>query len=79
MNYFFKGFKRGFKEFGQNTSRIVNTALLSVVYIIGIGIPSIIAKIFRKKFLEKDLLKEDTYYSDLNLEKKSKEEYLRQF
>ncbi|MBS3126403.1 hypothetical protein J4453_03125 [Candidatus Woesearchaeota archaeon] len=75
---FFKGFKKGVKMFGQNIGVIVNTALLAIVYIIGVGITSIIAKLFRKHFLD---LKHSphSYWSDLNLKKKPMKDYYRQF
>jgi hypothetical protein len=77
-NYFFKGIKEGMKEFGQNITIIVNSILLSIVYLIGVGPTSIIAKIFGKSFLQKELVKE-TYWTDLNLEKEDKDNYYRQF
>lgn len=79
LNKFFTGFKKGMKDFGHNTSLIVNSILLAIVYIMGVGITSIIAKIFGKQFLDLKLSKENTYWNDLNLSKKTKEEYFRQF
>jgi hypothetical protein len=77
---FSKGFAQGFKDFGNNISIIVNSVLLLIVYILGVGITSLIAKIFGKHFLEMKLSKkEKTYWSDLNLKKKPIEEYYRQF
>ena len=78
MNNLIESFKCGAKEFSKNLAVIVNTVLLSIVYIIGIGITSITAKMFKKKFLETQK-KKKTYWSDLNLKKKSLEEYYRQF
>jgi len=75
-----KGFAEGFKDFGNNISIIINSVLLLVVYIFGVGITSLIAKIFGKHFLEMKLLKkEKTYWSNLNLKKKPIDEYYRQF
>ena len=65
------------KDFGEGISIVVNSVLLLIVYIIGIGITSIIARITGKDFLDKK--KENSYWSDLNLGKKPKEEYFRQF
>lgn len=78
MRKFFSGFKEGFKEFGHNIQIIVNLFLFSFVYFFGVGITSIIAKISKKEFLEKDLGKE-SYWSELNLKKEGKEKYYRQF
>lgn len=80
IKLFFRGFKKGTKDFGDNIVLIVNVILLSVVYFIGVGLTSILAKLFRKKFLETKISKErKTYWSDLNLRKKPMEEYYRQF
>ena len=67
------------KNFGQGIAVIINTILLTFVYLIGVGLTSIVAKISRKHFLEMNLSKNDTYWSDLNLKKKSIDKYYRQF
>ena len=72
-------FGKGLKEFSENIAIIVNSVLLSVVYLIGIGLTSIFAKIFRKHFLD---LKPDncnSYWTDLNIGKKKLNECYRQF
>jgi uncharacterized protein YqhQ len=75
---FLKGFKEGMSNFGHLITTLVNSALLFVVYVIGVGATSIIAKIFKKHFLEnKD--KKTTYWSKLNLKKRPIQEYYRQF
>jgi hypothetical protein len=80
MKSFFSGFGEGFKEFGENLSVIVNSLLLSVVYFIGIGPTSFVAKLTKKDFLDvKPSKKAKTYWSDLDLGKKKTEEYYRQF
>lgn len=80
MRGFFEGFKKGIKEFGENIAIIVNSALLLIVYIIGVGITSMVAKICGKHFLKNKLSKESkTYWTDLNLSKKNMEKYYRQF
>ncbi len=77
---FFSGIKKGQKEFGEDIGTLVNTILLTIVYIVGVGPTSIIAKIVKKRFLN---LKRDksakTYWEDLNLNKRQIEEYYRQF
>lgn len=78
--HFFEGFKEGFKEFGHNINLIVNTILLSIVYLIGVGITFIIAKSVKKYFLDLTLSKEsETYWSDFSSKNKEIEEYYRQF
>lgn len=77
---FFDGFIKGFSMFGKNIALIINTILLFVVYIFGVGSTYIIAKIKGKKFLDTKISKKSkTYWSDLNLKKKKLEEYYRQF
>jgi len=75
---FLSGVAKGFKEFGHNISAIVNAVLLTIVYIIGIGITAIIARIAGKRFLDTKL-REGSYWNDLNLKKKPINEYYRQF
>ena len=79
LKQFSSGFKKGLKNFGLTISTLINSILLTVVYLTGVGLTSIIAKIFRKHFLEMKLSNKDSYWSDLNLKKKSVEEYHRQF
>ena len=76
---FLVGFNKGMKNFGHNLALIINSILLSVVYLIGVGITSIFAKLFKKHFLDMKLLKRDSYWSDLDLKKKPIKEYYRQF
>ena len=74
----FKGLKEGNKMFGEDIASLVNFILLTFVYFFGVGITSIIAKIFGKHFLESKKNK-NSYWSELNLSKRKKEEYYRQF
>jgi len=48
---FFEGALSGMKLFGGIIVSVINFILLLPAYVIGIGIPSIIAKITGKKFL----------------------------
>ena len=79
IRLFIKGYKKGLEDFGGNISNIVNSVLLLIVYIIGVGITSIVAKIFKKNFLEMKISKKETYWNDIDLNKKSKEDYYKQF
>jgi len=76
---FFKGFKEGQKEFGETISAIVNFMLLTIVYIIGVGLTSIFAKLFRKKFINLKKGNKNSYWVDLNLGKKPILDYYKQF
>ena len=73
-----KDMRDGQKMFGDDISSIVNFLLLTFVYFLGVGITSVIAKISGKHFLE--FKKEGkSYWSELNLSKRKREEYYRQF
>lgn len=79
LTQFFKGFRTGMQDFGYNITVIINSFLLSVVYLTGVGLTSIVAKISGKHFLEIKKSEKESYWSDLNLKKKQMEEYYRQF
>jgi len=84
---FWDGLKEGFVGFSGNISIIVNSILLGVVYIIGIGITSIIAKISGKHFLNiKFNSSAKSYWESTSAKKgeknnsnKTKEDCYRQF
>ncbi len=77
---FFRGFKKGLENFGSNITTIINFVLLSIVYLVGVGITSIIANLFGKHFLDMKLSKKkDSYWSSLDLKKKPINNYYRQF
>ena len=78
LKQFFRGFKKGMGNFGYNIALIINTVLLTIVYLLGVGLTSIFAKAFRKHFLDMKS-SNDSYWSDLNLKNKSMEECYRQF
>ena len=80
MNEFFKGLKQGFRSFGELIGMVVNSALLLVAYIIGVGITSIIAKITGKHFLEMKLdKKSDSYWKPFQTRRTGSLEDYRQF
>ncbi len=81
LKEFFNGFSRGFKEFGHKSiGMLVNSALLFFVYLFGVGLSAVIAKISGKRFLDKEISKKSkSYWSKLDLKKKPVEEYYRQF
>jgi len=76
---FFNSLKKGMEEFGKGINVLVNLALLTLVYAIGIGLTSIAAKIIGKRFLETEIKKKGTYWEALNLKKQKREEYYKQF
>ncbi|MGV8141797.1 MAG: hypothetical protein ACP5NW_05135 [Candidatus Woesearchaeota archaeon] len=72
-------FLKGFKDFGVIITTIVNSILLSITYILGVGITSIIARASGKRFLDVKKEKKKTYWKDYNLKKEDKDKYYRQF
>ena len=77
---FINQLKKGQKEFGEDIAVIINSVLLSMVYLFGVGLTSLAAKVFRKKFLDLETNKKAvTYWQDLNLAKKPINEYYKQF
>lgn len=76
---FIKGFKKGFGKPGHIIADLINTLLLLPVYFIGVGITSLIAKLFKKHFLDISPSKKDTYWKDLDIKKRPIEKYYRQF
>ncbi len=70
-----KHLKKGMKDFGDSITALVNLILLSVVYVVGVGITSIVSKIVNKKFIDEKLYKKKSYWTDLKLKKLDIEEY----
>lgn len=80
LKQFFSGFKKGTQYFGHDVALVINSIFLSIVYVLGVGMTSIFAKLFRKHFLETKISKErETYWSNLDLEKEPVDNYYRQF
>ena len=76
---FFKGIFTGMRRFGHDIAGLVNVLLLLAVYILGVGITSIIARVARKRFLDTKIDKRASYWSKITLGKRPKGEYYRQF
>ena len=80
LSSLFCGLKKGARSFGETIAIIVNSFLLLLVYMVGVGLTSLIAKLAGKKFLEtKPSRKEKSYWSGLNLKTRPIEEHYRQF
>ena len=80
MRQFLRGFRAGLGEFGCNINMIVNSVLLSVVYIFGAGVTAVFARLVGKRFLDVQLSRSrESYWSDLDLKKEPIENYYRQF
>jgi hypothetical protein len=78
MKEFAGGFRKGMKMSGETIGTLVNSLLLLVVYVVAVGLTSLVAKIAGRKFLEFGP-KSSSYWSPLNLKKKKMDEYYRQF
>lgn len=66
----------GNKKFGKIISEPINTITLTIVYLIGIGIPSIAGKISGKEFLNLKLDKnKESYWQELNLSSRVEDLY----
>lgn len=74
---FFVGFMQGFRNFSNTVTDIINFILLLIVYIIGIGMVSIISKLFNKHFL--DLKNKGSSWVIRKLKKNPMEDYYRTF
>ncbi len=77
---FGKGFMKGVKLFGDNIAAIINFVLLSITYIIGVGLTSIFTRLGGKKFIQTKISKKrKSYWSKLDLKDKSLKSYFRTF
>ncbi|MBS1266525.1 MAG: hypothetical protein MAG795_00492 [Candidatus Woesearchaeota archaeon] len=70
MDKFLKEFRNGLKQYSALINTLTNVILLSIVYIIGVGLTWLIGKIFGKQFLY--LGKKKSYWTVF---KKSKNHY----
>ncbi len=79
-HHFFHAVKRGVTSFGETISVIVASVLLLVVYVVGVGVTSIVAKVFGKHFLDTRVSEEKkTYWVDISSKSDSLDECYRQF
>ncbi len=76
---FFSGVGKGFRGFSNIIVNGVNFILLVPVYFVGIGLTSIIAKIFGKHFLDNKFKSQDSYWIERKISKEPIENYYRQF
>lgn len=74
----FDELKEGSKMFGELISAIINLLLLTFVYFIGVGLTSIFARLFGKKFIDNKTT-QNSYWEELNLTTRQLSEYYRQF
>ena len=80
MKRFLKSLRDSFVFVGQLVATIVNTALLLVVYALGVGLTAIVAKCVGKSFLALKIDRESaTYWRDIPQKKEAIDQYYRQF
>jgi hypothetical protein len=75
---FWNGLKQGFRAFSANINAVVNTVLLSIAYVIGIGVTALVAKVAGKKFLTMQRAK-GTYWKPVQKREQPLDEAFRQF
>lgn len=76
-DYFIRGFGKGFKLASSLVSTLINSLLLSVVYFLGVGFSSLIAKAIGRHFLDKG--KQTSYWHDIPEIKREMNRHYRQF
>lgn len=77
MKKFISDLKEGMTIFGSFISTLINSILLIIVYLFGIGITAIIAKTIGKSFLQK-VIGGESYWQELDLSE-DKDSFYRQF
>ena len=77
---FFADIKEGFKLYGEVIATVVNSVLLTIVYVIGVGLTSIFTKVIGKKFLEMKIDdSSETYWNELNIGDEDMDSHYKQF
>jgi len=79
-NLFVAGFKSGFEKFGRSIAAVVNVVILGITYFIGVGISSLLSKLFHKSNLDMKMDKGDvSYWSEFEGGKEDLESHYRQY
>ena len=80
MSSFLNELKEGAKRYGEEVAFLVNCLLLTLAYIVGVGLTWLVAGLVHKKFLAvyPDHSK-NSYWEKSNLSNRKKEDYYRQF
>ena len=74
------GFVQGFRDFGRVLSGLVNLIILVPVYLLGVGIPSVLGKLTGKRFLKTGFGRsQKSYWEEYRLGRQKREKYYRQF
>lgn len=76
----FQVFQEGFRAGGESISIIINTILLTLLYILGIGATSLGVKIYRKNLLDMKIdTSKHSYWEDHPVSGANIEDYYKQF
>lgn len=76
---FIKGFKAGFKDFGESVKKTVNYVFLLIAYIIGVGSSSLLfRRLAGREFLPLKRKKKSNWTLE-EIGTEDKEQYYRQF
>lgn len=78
-NLFFKGFVHGFRNFSHTITNTINFFLLLIVYILGIGLVSIISKLFGRHYLDLKKSGSKSNWREHKITKELLEKYYRTF
>ncbi len=73
-----QGFFRGLESFGRIVANCINVFLLSLVYVLGIGMIACVAKVARRKFLRSQQ-KEGSYFIPRVIRMREKGQYYKPF
>lgn len=77
---YFGSFTKGMNEFNKDLIFIINSVVLLIVYVLFVGITSIIARVFKKHFLHLNISANiDTYWTSTKQNLDSSEDYFKQF
>ncbi len=79
MKKYLNSFKTGFQKFSHLVADLVNLVLLGLVYFIGIGLTSIIAKLSKKHFLDLKQEGKDTCWVDVKSDSQDIDDYYKMF
>lgn len=79
LKTFWSSLHRGLRDFSEPIGVIVNSALLLIVYVVGVGLTVLLAKLSKKNFLNLRIdQRRSTYWEDFPMPK-NKESYYSQF
>jgi len=79
-NHDWQHLREGAAEFGEAIGKMVSFVLLSVIYVVAVGLTSLIGKLVGKVFVEMNIVRTRTsYWEDVDISTDKYERYLRQY